>query len=142
MVYVHPTIPRWYIPGYTLLGTPPTYTVSGVLPGTLTPSSRCAGEEALGSNLGLIWEERLCAETHPLFLLRLVYLCADYPSGFLRITDERLDRRRVSSHIIPIGRDLCAEWLTLPAIRSLWVMRRVDARLSCRNHAECPRGVY
>jgi len=38
-----------YIPGYTPLGTPTLHTVSGVLPGTLSPSVAVPGEEALGS---------------------------------------------------------------------------------------------
>ena len=43
-----------YHPGYTMV-----HTVPGVLPGTLSPVCAVSGNEALGSTLGLIREERL-----------------------------------------------------------------------------------
>ena len=50
-------IPPRYTPPYrTPLGTPPTYTVSGVLPGTLSPLVRVSERDALGSNLSIIRE--------------------------------------------------------------------------------------
>ena len=43
-----------YVLPYTTLGIPPTYTVSGVLPGTLSPHAAVSGNEALGSSLRII----------------------------------------------------------------------------------------